>query len=229
MPDEYALVLTSDLAVPEAVRRRVQDRDALDGLARQSGLDRIDLFSPHPDYATVPYFKDGPPPALIAEFAATSIAALQSLADSDAFRAVVRDHSAWRAGLFRIVREPIAGATHADERTAPVSFVVRYFPPVEDAAQFARHYVTNHPPLLARFPKIRNVICYLPQEAKISGVQPDDTVIRNEVVFDSIADLIAALRSPILSELRADSATFPSFGRSTHHAMVRTASMVKTA
>ena len=43
---------------------------------------------------------------------------------------------------------------------------------------------------------------------------------RNKVVFDSLADLIAALASPAMIEMRADGKRFPPFaGKATHFPM----------
>ncbi len=44
-------------------------------------------------------------------------------------------------------------------------------------------------------------------------------MIRNEVRFDTMDDLLAALGSPVMPELRADTKGFPRFGRSTHFPM----------
>ncbi|MHA1569402.1 MAG: hypothetical protein ACTSXZ_08020, partial [Alphaproteobacteria bacterium] len=49
-----------------------------------------------------------------------------------------------------------------------------------------------------------------------------DYLLGNEVVFDSLEDLNAALKSEVRHELRADYKTFPRFhGRNTHCAMRR--------
>jgi len=114
-----------------------------------------------------------------------------------------------------------------------VALVVHYYGPVDDAATFAAHYVAQHPPILARLPSVREVLCYVPVPAPVpvpalmpvpatpGGLRADPTVIRNEVRFDSMDALLASLRSPVLAELRADTKTFPRFGRSTHYPMLR--------
>jgi uncharacterized protein (TIGR02118 family) len=180
-----------------------------------------DLFLPHPDHAQAPIFKDGPPPAAILEFRAQSADLLEAIAADSGLGRLLGKPANWRAGHFLVRRQPVAGEAEASARTAPLSFVVRYFGPTADPAHFARHYVENHPPILARFPKIRNVLCYVPTGRFPDGFAEEPCIIRNEVVFESLADLAAALNSPILVDLRADSKTFAAFGFSTHHAMMR--------
>ncbi len=125
----------------------------------------------------------------------------------------------WRAGVFRIEREPVPSPRDGDD--ASVALVVHYYGPVDDAAAFASHYVAQHPPILARLPGVREVLCYVPVAAAHEGLPADPTVIRNEVRFDSMEALLASLRSPVLAELRADTKSFPRFGRSTHYPMIR--------
>ena len=56
----------------------------------------------------------------------------------------------------------MAGTERPAPLTASFSYVVRYHRPVEDEAVFVRHYLDTHPSLLARLPRIRNVLCYVP-------------------------------------------------------------------
>jgi hypothetical protein len=65
---------------------------------------------------------------------------------------------------------------------------------------------------MVRFPGIREVETYRPTAwtselpfARAASLQ------RNKVVFASLADLIAALASPVMAEMRADMAQFPPF------------------
>jgi uncharacterized protein (TIGR02118 family) len=108
-------------------------------------------------------------------------------------------------------------------RRAPVSFVVRYYRPIERERQFTDYYVGHHPPIMARFPGIRNIYCYLPVACKgVSSVTPSGSFLGNEIVFDSIEDLAAALHSDVRHDLRADYRHFlPHEGEVTHFAMSR--------
>jgi hypothetical protein len=219
LPD-YALTLTCEASAATPADLAAACRAALAGLP---DLPARELFLPHPDHATVPFFADGPPPAAILEVGAHAIDPLLAAAGTLAGSLGSVPGTNFRAGLFAVARQPIAGDRVAEPRGASMSFVVRYFGPTENPQAFAAHYVANHPPILARFPAIRNVLCYIPLPVPVPGFESDPCIIRNEVVFDDVPALIAALRSPVLADLRADSKTFAPFGRSTHHAMMREA------
>jgi len=80
----------------------------------------------------------------------------------------------------------------------------------------------NHPPIVAKFPNIRNVLCYLPLGWRDVGEVTDERlVIGNEVVFDDLESLKGALATEVTEEAIADSEQFESFGYSSHHAMHR--------
>ena len=100
---------------------------------------------------------------------------------------------------------------------------MRYHRPADDEALFVRHYIETHPPLLARLPAIRNVMCYLPLAWKhAGGVPPADYMLGNEVVFDHMDHFNAAMATPLRHELRAQFRQFPSFsGRNSHYPMDR--------
>lgn len=108
-------------------------------------------------------------------------------------------------------------------RRAPVSFVVRYYSPVEKAQAFRDHYCAHHPPIMAHFPRIRNILCYSPVDWRDANrLMPTDSFLGNEIVFDSIEDLNAAMASQVRHELRADYHHFPPHeGATSHHAMCR--------
>jgi hypothetical protein len=60
---------------------------------------------------------------------------------------------------------PIGGEAKPGPLTAPFSYVVRYHRPRDAEAEFVSHYLADHPPLLAKLPQIRSVLCYLPLDA----------------------------------------------------------------
>jgi uncharacterized protein (TIGR02118 family) len=113
------------------------------------------------------------------------------------------------------------GSTPA--RRAPLSFVVRYYHPIENEQVFNAYYVGHHPPIMVKFPGVRNILCYLPVDWQdASGVTPSMSFLGNELVFDSVEDLNTALASDVRHDLRADYRQFPPHeGNSTHHAMLR--------
>lgn len=108
-------------------------------------------------------------------------------------------------------------------RRAPLSFVVRYYPPIEDAAGFTAYYVDHHPPIMVGFPRVRNILCYFPVDWDDAGqVTPSESFLGNELVFDNIEDLNSALASDVRHDLRADYRLFPPHeGKNSHHAMLR--------
>lgn len=185
----------------------------------------VDLF--RPAHGEVALFEDGPAPAAMLEISATRQTLLDLIA-GDGFNETFQKGALdvlpgleASMGLFRKLATPVACASSATPRTADLSFVVRYYGPSPDERAFQDFYTANHPPILARFPAIRNVFCYLPEPISATAFAPSEVMLGNEVVFDDLADLNAALKSNVPADLKADSARFPQFGHSTHHAMLR--------
>lgn len=187
------------------------------------GLAHARVMVPDRTPADQPFAKDGPGPAL----------ALQLyFGDEEAATAALAAGSPV-ATLPLLQRAPASAVTHQLMRgrvfetgsrapTNPcLTFLVSYRGPTADLKHWLDHYDANHPPIMVRFPGIREVETYRPVEwtsalpfAKAIAMQ------RNKVVFDSLGDLLAALASPIMLEMRADGATFPKWeGGNTHFPM----------
>ena len=174
-------------------------------------------------------FRDGPGAPLLLEFNLSQRADAAEFLQSAAFETLIQP-SGW-AGLsevdvtvdvFETVHYPLTDGRTPRNRQAPLSFVVRYYRPVADELAFADFYARNHPPLLAQFPGIRNVLCYLPVDINLpDGAVSSGAFLGNEVVFDDLASLKAALASDVLEALKADGRRFAPFGHNTHHAMLR--------
>ena len=84
------------------------------------------------------------------------------------------------------------------------------------------HYDAHHPPIMTRFPGIRDVATFRPAPSASDALpgERENAMQRNKVVFDSAAALVDALASPVMTEMRADASGFPpSTRRPTHHAM----------
>ncbi len=199
-------------------------------LCKAEGLAVIEGYFPTPEGAADPLTDDGRGPALLVEAGFDDLAALQAAVASAAARAAFAGcPAAGREGCrvdceaFEVSHYPVAGEDRPAARTAPLSFVVRYYRPAEDETAFRDFYLANHPPILGRFPGIRNVLCYLPLKWENgSGLAVSDCMLGNEVVFDSALALNAALASEVRHELRRDYEGFPAFsGPVSHHAMVR--------
>ena len=212
-----------DAAGEAAARDDGFARAAREGLASAPGLRFIEVSQPAPD--DVPAFDDGPPPALLAELnfddAEDARALLESAALRDAL-AAAGVTGGITADVFHAVHFPLPDRIKPPPRTAPLSFVVRYHRPVQNEAAFANFYTLHHPPLLAQFPGIRNVLCYLPTGIALPPDLPSSgAFFGNEVVFDDLDSLNRALASEVLPLLKADGKRFPAFGHSTHYAMLR--------
>jgi hypothetical protein len=103
----------------------------------------------------------------------------------------------------------------------PCTYLVAYEGAAEDLTAWLTHYIADHPPIMARFPGIRQIEIYtcidwcggLPWP-RVTHMQ------RNKVVFDNQAALTAALNSPVRHEMREAFHRFPSFtGPITHFPM----------
>lgn len=180
------------------------------------------LFTP--DQAEDPYVADKAPPALMLQIEVAGLAALDAVfADADIRAALEAAGPTARADVFETLPAPIAGVDDPALRTAPMSFVVRYYAPVTDEKLFVEYYLENHPPIMAEMPGIRNVFCYVPLDwANPVQIPGSGCILGNETVFDSLGALNAALASDVRHRLREDYISFPVLpGPNTHYAMQR--------
>ena len=111
-----------------------------------------------------------------------------------------------------------AGAV--DERRC--SFLVHYPGPAADLNAWLNHYVAGHPPLMRRFPGIRQIeILTRVDWLDAMPLERVEHMQRNRVVFDTPEALTQALQSPVRHELRADFHKFPPYeGGSFHFPMI---------
>lgn len=187
----------------------------------------IDLFAPEPGYVAL--VDESVAPVLMIQIDLSNASDAETLVQSDDFLQLILNKSAYAAQIDRLdvqvletVHFSIPGQRKPPPRTAPLSFVVRYYGPTDDEATFARFYTENHPPILATFPGIRNVLCYLPLNWRSTGKVLDSSMILgNEVVFDDLESLNRALKSDVMLRLREDGKLFAAFGYNTHHVMRR--------
>lgn len=102
-----------------------------------------------------------------------------------------------------------------------VSYFVRYEGEAKNASAFIEHYRTQHAPILARFPGIRELVLHTPIDwHDPCPVHPGNFVLLAQMVFDSREELLAALASSLRFEAREDFASFPPFdGEVFHQAM----------
>ena len=197
-------------------------------LATLSGVERIDRYEPT-EFADDPYKDDRQGQVLTIQTNYRDIAALEQSLASATFRDLlqaVADDPALRLSheAMEMVCYAVADEAEPRELTAPISYVVRYHYPANDVKYFIEYYTSHHPQIETRFPHITNIMCYLP----IKWQDPTDLpglgyMLGNEVVFESVEDLSAALQSPVIDEMMADFDLFPTFhGHNTHYPMRRT-------
>jgi uncharacterized protein (TIGR02118 family) len=168
-----------------------------------------------PARAHDPFLDDGAPPATVAQLY------FESLQDLEASAAALG--------------EPWAGAEAMDVRSFAVpdpriraadgaycTYLVAYEGPAQDEAAWHAHYLTDHPPLMARLPGIRELEVYAPLDWRFPpGLALRRHLQRNKVAFDSPEALSAALNSPVRREMRASYGRLPPFsGRVTHYPMI---------
>jgi hypothetical protein len=192
-------------------------------LAGVSGLVEARIMVPDATPADHPFAKDGPGPALALQIdfvgradaadalsEASPLARIACLANAPA--------GAVAHQLMQARRFP-TGAAPAPEPCC--TFLVTYPGTADDPRHWLDYYDANHPPIMVRFPGVREVVTFRPVDwtsalpfARSAALQ------RNKVVFASLADLLAALASPVMAEMRADGKTFPPFtGKTTHFPM----------
>jgi uncharacterized protein (TIGR02118 family) len=203
------------------------ENDAIHAWSSLPGLAAFDLYVPAAGRALDPMVNEGSGPLFLLMLEFSSLAALEKAALSHNFASPLASLPAGlelSADAMERRCYPVAGEATAMPLSAPFSYSVRYHRPAEDEARFVSFYLTNHPPLLARLPDIRNVICYLPMHGfNPAGLPSANYMLGNEVVFDTIDAFNAAMASEQRRKLRADFARFPRFtGSNTHSPMSRT-------
>ncbi|NKB37270.1 MAG: hypothetical protein GKR93_08880 [Gammaproteobacteria bacterium] len=200
----------------------------LDSLRTNDSVSSVEIYTPEP--GDVPVWDDVPSPSIIVQIDLNDVEEAKALTESASFKQQFLNKKEIGPGIDELKLEitevmnfGLPGMTEAPARTAPLSFVVRYYGPVANGQQFADFYYKNHPPILSKFPNIRNVLCYLPLGWRESGEVTDKRlIIGNEVVFDDLASLKAALATEdVLAAAKEDSSHFQEYGYSTHHAMHR--------
>ena len=196
-------------------------------LASVPGLSRALVYTP--EAASDVYNDDGASPLFgfqlyFEELAPLETAVgrngpLQALADPAALPSLAAATATQQAMLVRpfTVPEPMPISPTA------CSYVVHYPGPADDYNAWISHYVHHHPPIMRRFPGLRELeiltridwMDALPWQ-RVHHMQ------RNRVMFDSAAALTAALHSPVRHEMRADFGLFPAYQGGNFHYPVAT-------
>ncbi len=182
-----------------------------------------------------PYLNDGRPPSLVIQSYFGDIQALEAAFAAggrlqgllDLLPSQLNAEATQEAMAVRrfLVPDPVFqvadGAPHC-------SYLVAYVGPAVDLNAWLTHYIGHHPPIMAKFPGIRQI--EITSRIDWTGALPVPRFAhmqRNKVVFDSPEALTEALNSPARHALRADFHEFPAYeGGNTHYPM-RTWNVVK--
>jgi hypothetical protein len=183
-----------------------------------------------PSRTNDPYLDDGPPPQLGLQLYFDDIADLEAALAADGhlqrLAALGGDGAVQQAMLVR--RYAVPDPTYrTPPGELPCTYLVAYEGPAEHLPTWLAHYIADHPPIMARFPGIREIEIYTcidwcgglpwPRAAHMQ---------RNKVVFDNQAALTEALNSPVRHEMRDSFHRFPAFtGPITHFPMTTTTVM----
>jgi uncharacterized protein (TIGR02118 family) len=198
---------------------------------RLRGLIAGSAFTPISVEGEHPFVKDGRGPPLVLQLDFDAAEDLDAAVCADGALAEIVSHGAMASLPGAVVgRQRMIGRRFAvpdpvfrlAPNARPCTFLVEYPGTTTDLAAWLDHYDAHHPPIMARFPGIREVSTFRPAPAgrDASPCELETSMQRNKVVFDSSAALVAALSSPAMAEMRADAAAFPpSSQRPTHHAM----------
>lgn len=202
-----------------------------DIVSRVEGLSRALIHYPVPEGATHAFPHDEAAPPCVLQLYAAEIETLEdALRPQGALQELVAEgvrtglHALKLQQQVMLVRHLAITPFEADRRLAPgsCSYLVHYPGQAADLSAWHRHYIDSHPPIMRKFPKVREIeICTrLDWIGGLPGMRVD-FMQRNKLRFDTASDLSAALASPVIREMRADFHTFPDFaGGNVHYPML---------
>src|SRR5580698_3981328 len=182
----YEIACIGDRAHEQAVQVWAEQHAAPPWTALP-GLSAVDLYEPVRGGTHDPFNDDGPGPLLMAMLQFPTKEKLQAGLSDPRFKQSLAGMPVAATGTgFERHLFPVADASNPGPLRAPFSYVVRYHHPAQNVAEFVSHYIADHPPILAKLPQIRSVLCYLPVDISVTNVLPPaDYMIGNEVAFDS--------------------------------------------
>ena len=221
----HFLIFSVDSSTADKTTRQFPEQE-ISALATLPGVERVDRYEPT-EFPGDPYGDDRQGQVLTIQSCYRDIASLEQGLASAVFQRLVNAASSSGYKLTHdamdMVSYSVADENEPRELTAPISYVVRYHYPADDVKGFIDYYTSHHPIIEKRFPRITNIMCYLP----IKWRDPTDLpllgyMLGNEVVFESVEDMGNALHSPVIDEMSADFDQFPTFqGCHTHYPMRR--------
>ena len=172
-----------------------------------------------------PYLDDGPPPSLALQLYFRDIAAMEAALGRRGHLQALAAMPGMAEGTQQAMIARAFPVPDPVFRTGqgglPCTYLVAYEGAAEDLNLWLDYYIASHPPIMARFPAIRQIeICTRIDWIGFLPLTPVQHMQRNKVVFDDQAGLTAALNSPVRHEMRTDFKHFPPFsGPTTHYPM----------
>ncbi len=175
------------------------------------------------------HYNDGPSPHLQLQLYFDDIETLESVVGATGHLQQLAEPTAFPSLAGARVTEQAMIARNYPVKKAPstehsfCTYLVHYPGPADDLNQWLRHYIDGHTPIMRRFPGIRGVeVCSRIDWCSSLPWVRVDYMQRNKVVFDDADALKAALNSPVMQEMRADSAKSPPFSGGNAHFPMRT-------
>jgi len=206
------------------------DAQALLALASTiDGVQRVVVHTPVDGGVNDPYLHDAASPRYALqlyfdelsalEASIKSIGPLQQLLDTERFPTLAGVGLTQQAMAVRYF--PVPEANRVANPGTRCTYLVSYEGEAEDYSAWIGHYVDSHPPIMARFPAIREIEIYTRLDYRSALPATRSLAMqRNKVVFDSPEALQISMDSPVRHEMRADFRQFPPFsGENFHYPM----------
>ena len=211
-----------------SVRLDSEDLAALDSILRSvPSLRRGLLFTPAPVGTVHPFPEDEPLPMLALQLNFPRIEMLETAmaADGPLYALTNTQVLPWLAHVNPTQQVMLTRSFPVPDprlRTPPgalaCSYLVHYPGDAQDINAWLMHYVKHHPPLMARFPGVREIEIYSRVDWCGGLPWPREVAMqRNRLMFDTPEALSARLSSPVLGEMRKDRGKFPPFTGSAVH------------
>jgi uncharacterized protein (TIGR02118 family) len=230
----FCLFLTADASESTADDSTPIDVKSLETFASGiDGLGRVVIHVPVHGGAQDPYLHALPSPPCALQFYFDDLATLEkclapggaahALLDSKKLPSLAKCSFTQQVMAVRRFPVPNPPAT-TDARSERCTYLVSYEGPADDLNAWLTHYISSHPPIMARFPGIREIEIYTRLDyCSALPVPRSEAMQRNKVVFDSAKALDESLSSPVRHEMRADFKNFPPFkGDNLHFPMIST-------
>jgi len=232
--DVCLFLIAPTRAVPGETAAAIDTNGLAEFAATMAGLRRLVVHTPLPGGAHDPYLHDGAPPCCALQLYFDDLGKLEdtlrdggaahAFADAARFPALAGATLVHQAMAVRRFPVPEPSAFAEGEQC---TYLVSYEGPANDFDAWLAHYLDHHPPIMGRFPGIREIEIYTRVDYR--GTMPgtrSQAMQRNKVVFDSPQALQAALASPVRHAMREDFTRFPPFNGATLHFPMRSVAYV---